>query len=276
MARAFAAVPGGLPDGTEAPAGSGRDDASGGSGVAGRADMAAGSVGSAGVEAPAGSGSVEASGATSVSGGDGGGAGAAVAERVDGRTARAERTRAAIVDAHLALIAEGDLRPTGERIAERAGVSLRALWTNFKDMETLFEASGERVLAEYDAAFTPVPPSLPLAERVAAYCRQRARLLQLIAAPARAAAMREPVSPQLRRNRQKHVDRVRDEITVLFAGELAAAGDASAAVRDAIIAASMWPAWSMLRDGLGLSAADAEAVMARTVSALLGATPPSS
>ena len=70
----------------------------------------------------------------------------AAAPRIDGRTARATRTRSAIVDAHLALISEGDLKPTGERIAERAGVSLRALWANFKDMEALFAASGERLL----------------------------------------------------------------------------------------------------------------------------------
>ncbi|SNS60895.1 regulatory protein, tetR family [Asanoa hainanensis] len=188
-------------------------------------------------------------------------------ERVDGRTARAERTRAAIVDAHLALIGEGDLRPTGERIAERAGVSLRALWTNFKDMETLFEASGARVLAEYDAAFAPVPPDLPRADRVARYCRQRARLLQLISAPARAAAMREPFSPQLRRNRQKHIERLREEVDVLFAAEFATPGGAT--LRDAVIAASMWPAWSMLREGLALTPTEAEAVMTRTITALL-------
>ncbi|GAA1851599.1 TetR/AcrR family transcriptional regulator [Asanoa iriomotensis] len=191
------------------------------------------------------------------------------AERVDGRTARAERTRAAIVDAHLALIGEGDLRPTGERIAERAGVSLRALWTNFKDMETLFEASGARVLETYDAAFKPVPPDLPRADRIAAYCHQRARLLQLIAAPARAAAMREPFSPQLRRNRQKHVAWLREEVDVLFAEEFA--GPDGQTLRNAVMAASMWPAWSMLRDGLSLSATEAETVMTRTITALLTA-----
>ena len=191
--------------------------------------------------------------------------------RVDGRTLRAERTRAAIVDAHLALIAEGDLRPTGERIAERAGVSLRALWTNFKDMETLFEASGARLLAEYDAAWRPVPPAQPLARRVEAFCRQRARLLQLIAPSARASAMREPVSAQLRRNRAQHMDRVRAEVEVLFAAELAAAGAQGRPLCHAIVAASMWPAWSMLRDGLGLGVEDARSAMTRTVWSLLAA-----
>ncbi|MEU4569867.1 TetR/AcrR family transcriptional regulator [Micromonospora sp. NPDC023956] len=189
--------------------------------------------------------------------------------RVDGRTARAERTRAAIVEAHLALISEGDLRPTGERIAERAGISLRTLWTNFKDMETLFEASGEEVLRQQDAAYRPIPPTLPLAKRVDAFCRQRARLLQLIAPSARAAQMREPVSEQLRRNRLKHIDRVREEVEQLFATELAQAGPGRDQVVHALVAASMWPAWSMLRDGLGLGVDQARAAMARTVAALL-------
>ncbi|BCL17391.1 TetR/AcrR family transcriptional regulator [Micromonospora sagamiensis] len=189
--------------------------------------------------------------------------------RVDGRTARAERTRAAIVEAHLALISEGDLRPTGERIAERAGISLRTLWTNFKDMETLFEASGEEVLRQQDAAYRPIPPTLPLAKRVDAFCRQRARLLQLIAPSARAAQMREPVSEQLHRNRLKHVDRLRDEVEQLFAAELTQAGAGREQLVHALLTASMWPAWSMLRDGLGLGVDQARAVMARTVSALL-------
>ncbi|WP_074310884.1 TetR/AcrR family transcriptional regulator [Micromonospora cremea] len=195
--------------------------------------------------------------------------GVEVAGRVDGRTARAERTRVAIVEAHLALISEGDLRPTGERIAERAGISLRTLWTNFKDMETLFEASGAEVLRQQDAAHRPISPSLPLTKRIDAYCRQRARLLQLIAPSARAAQMREPVSDQLHRNRLKHIDRVRDEVEQLFAAELAQAGRGREQLLNALVAASMWPAWSMLRDGLELGVDQARGVMARTVGALL-------
>jgi TetR/AcrR family transcriptional regulator, regulator of autoinduction and epiphytic fitness len=189
--------------------------------------------------------------------------------RVDGRNARAERTRAAIVEAHLALIGEGDLRPTGERIAERAGVSLRTLWTNFKDMETLFEASGEQVLRQQDAAYRPISAALPLAKRVDAYCRQRARLLQLIAPAARAAQMREPVSAQLRRNRLKHIARVRAEVEQLFANELELAGPGREQLVNALVATSMWPTWSMLRDGLGLGVDHARSVMTRTVAALL-------
>ena len=126
-----------------------------------------------------------------------------VPTRVDGRAARAERTRGAIVEAHLTLIDEGDLKPTGERIAERAGVSLRTLWTNFKDMETLYAATGQRVRERQEALFRPIPSEWPLSRRIGEFCAQRAQMLEALAPSARASALREPFSPQLRRNRER-------------------------------------------------------------------------
>jgi len=189
--------------------------------------------------------------------------------RVDGRTARAERTRSAIVEAHLALIAEGDLKPTGERIAERAGVSLRALWANFKDMEALFRASGERLSERQDAEFVPVPATLPLSRRINEFCRQRARILELIAPSARAAQLLEPFSAQLRSNRADNINRVQREIAELFAPELDAAGPARDQLFAALTVASSWAGWSMMRDELHLDVREATGVMIRTVTALL-------
>lgn len=189
--------------------------------------------------------------------------------RVDGRTARAERNRAAIVQAHVALLLDGDLRPTAERIAERAGVSLRALWSHFADMESLFAASGERVLQLQDAAYRPVRVSLPLPARIDGYCRQRARLLEQVAPAARAALLKEPFSPALQRHRVGHLDRVRAELKCLFATELDLAGDGRAELMTALLTVSMWPTWSTLRDDLGLDADAARTVLTRIVTALL-------
>jgi AcrR family transcriptional regulator len=189
--------------------------------------------------------------------------------RIDGRTARAERTRNAIVEAHLALIAEGHLKPTGERIAERAGVSLRALWANFKDMEALFRASGERLGERQDAEYVPVPLTLPLDRRIDEFCRQRARILELIAPSARAAQLLEPFSAQLRSNRANNISRVRREIEELFAQELDAAGSAREQLFESLTVASTWATWSMMRDELHLNVDEATGVMLRTVTALL-------
>jgi TetR/AcrR family transcriptional regulator, regulator of autoinduction and epiphytic fitness len=189
--------------------------------------------------------------------------------RIDGRTARAERTRNAIVEAHLALIGEGDLKPTGERIAERAGVSLRALWANFKDMEALFAASGARLSERQDAEYRPINPDLPLPRRIEEFCRQRARILELIAPSARAAQLLEPFSAQLRSNRAQNIARVQREIRELFGQELDAAGAAREQLYHSLTVASTWAAWSMMRDELHLGVDEATGVMVRTVTALL-------
>ncbi|MGN9806898.1 TetR/AcrR family transcriptional regulator [Micromonospora sp. L32] len=189
--------------------------------------------------------------------------------RVDGRSARAERTRTAIVDAHLALIDEGDLRPTGERIAERAGVSLRTLWTNFKDMETLFAATGRRVSERQESMVRPISPDLPLTRRVGEFSVQRARMLEVLAPSARASALREPFSPQLRRNREGNIARVRGEIETVFGPELAHAGPGREQLLDALTVASTWSTWSMLRDAMGLDVEAARATLTRILGALL-------
>jgi AcrR family transcriptional regulator len=188
---------------------------------------------------------------------------------VDGRTARAERTRKAIVEAHFELICEGDLKPTGERIAQRAGVSLRTLWSNFKDMEALFAATGELLSQAQAAVYRPVPADQPLSDRLDQFCRQRMRMLEIIAPAARASALKEPFSPQLRRNRAKAIAKVRAEIEDIFARELAVAGPGRERLLDALTVACTWSAWSMLRDELGLAAEDARAVLRHTVTALL-------
>lgn len=194
-------------------------------------------------------------------------------EIVDGRTARALRTRRAVVDALLELLDEGDLRPSGERIADRAGVSLRALWTNFNDMETLYAAAGERVLERQRARFKPIDPAMPLPDRIEAFCRQRAQLLEFLAPAARSSQLREPFSDQLRRNRDQQYAMGRKELAALFGAELDAAGTGAGVLLHALSMATTWPAWSALRDHFGLSIRAARAVMEHAVTALLAAPP---
>lgn len=188
---------------------------------------------------------------------------------LDGRTLRAERTRRAIVDAHMDLMCEGDLRPTGERIARRAGVSLRALWSNFSDLESLFAASGRRTWEMRNEVFEPVPVGLALPERIDAFCRQRVRILELIAPASRAAQIRIPFSSELKHSRAVHNDAVREEIEALFTGELADFGADRDEVVLALLNATTWPAWMSLRDDLGYDEAVGLRVMRRTVTALL-------
>jgi AcrR family transcriptional regulator len=194
-----------------------------------------------------------------------------VSGRVDGRTARAERTRRAIVDALLELIAAGDLKASPERIVERARVSLRTLWTNFKDLEGLYAAASLRLIELMEEQHRAVDVHAPLPVRVRRFCEQRSRMLEIVAPAARAASLRLPYSAQLRRNRATHNALTRDEIETVFAGELDAAGREREELVRALMVNTTWPAWSMLRDDLALDVPAATAVMARTVASLLRA-----
>ena len=191
------------------------------------------------------------------------------AARVDGRSLRAQRTRRAIVDALLALLEEGNLKTPAPRIAERAGVSLRALWANFKDMETLYAATNQRLLERQRAEYRPIPAELPLPARVEAFCRQRARMLEIIAPSARAAHRVLSSSPQLQRNRAIQIARVRDEISELFGHELDAAGAGRERLLNAVLVATTFNAWQMARDELKLDVDEACDLMIQTVTGLL-------
>src|SRR5215831_10500116 len=107
---------------------------------------------------------------------------------VDGRLARGERARGAIVDALLALIDRGDLRPSAARVAERAGVSLRSVFQHFSDVESLF-AAASRQAERVSIYLGGIPEDGPLASRLGAFVRQRSRLLEAIAPVRRAAIL---------------------------------------------------------------------------------------
>lgn len=59
----------------------------------------------------------------------------------DGRSARRDRNREAVLDAVLALFSEGSVAPVAREVAERSGVSLRSVHRYFDDMDELVRAA---------------------------------------------------------------------------------------------------------------------------------------
>lgn len=167
-------------------------------------------------------------------------------EPIDGRTARSVRTRDAIVDACLALIDEGDLRPTGPRIAERAGVSVRSVFQHFDDLESLFTAVGERVTQRVSAIVEEIDATLPIEQRVAVFVAQRARLLEAISPVLRAALVHAHGSPSITGQFQHGHHLFRRQVAAVFAEELAAAPEPGL-LRDALVTAMSWATWDTLR-----------------------------
>ena len=184
---------------------------------------------------------------------------------LDGRTARGQRTRTAVVDALLALQEDGDLTPTAQRVAERAGVALRTVYGHFSDLETLWAEAGLRELDKLSRLAVPVDASLPLPERVAAFCASRALVLEALLPVMRAARLREHSSPVLAGNRRLFVQAGDEEVRAVFAVELASSPETLHALYLVAGAAG----WEGLRVDRGLDVAQATDLLRRTVSRLV-------
>jgi AcrR family transcriptional regulator len=66
----------------------------------------------------------------------------------DGRRRRSETSRKRIVRAMLELIGAGEISPSAENVAARAGLGLRTVFRHFENMETLYQEINAAMTAE--------------------------------------------------------------------------------------------------------------------------------
>jgi len=190
---------------------------------------------------------------------------------IDGRTLRSLRTREAIVDATIGLLEDGDLRPTAPRVAARAGVSVRSVFQHFDDLETLHASVAERLVERVAVLVVPVPPELPVGERLDRFVHQRALLLEAVTPIRRAADVHGPFSTEITARLRAGQAFLRDEVVRTFSPELDAAGDDGHDLLDSLDVALSWSTWEGIRAVIGRDQATAERVMRRLAAAVLGA-----
>ena len=186
-------------------------------------------------------------------------------ESTDGRVQRSLRSRQQIADALAELVEGGELMPTAEQVALRAGVGLRTVFRHFQDMETLYAEVSARIQGSF-RELVQDEVSGTVAERVRRLVGQRAGLFEAVAPFKRSEALRRWSSPYLR---QSHAEMVRDLRQHLKRGlpEMdAVSGDRQAALE----LLSSFEAWDRLRHQQGLSRERAEALVSEAVLTLLG------
>lgn len=192
-----------------------------------------------------------------------------IGESIDGRTARAVRTRDALVDATMALVDEGDLRPTAPRIAERAGVSVRSVFQHFDDLETLFSALGDRMFARVASLAEPIDPAAPLADRADRYVAQRCRINEMLSPINRAAILQAPTSATINRQFQHGHRLAAAHLAELFAPEVTGLGTDGDVLLDGLVIASSWTTWNLLRTLERRSVDEAQVTVRRTFGLVL-------
>ena len=143
--------------------------------------------------------------------------------KVDGRTARREGNRLAVLDAVIELFAEDVMQPRPEDVAARSGVSLRSVYRYYSDPAELVRAAMERHLER-------VVPLLhldaigegPLDDRLARFLAARLRLHDAIAPVARAARVAAMRNDVIRARYELTRRTLRDQLETHFEPELAA------------------------------------------------------
>ena len=173
----------------------------------------------------------------------------------DGRRLRRALNREAVVDALLDLYTEGNLRPSTDEIAERAGISPRSLFRYFEDADDL---AGEAVTRQLGRAMPFLPigagPDDPFGTRVEALVDQRLRLFSTVGQAGLAEGRRF----------------LRGQVRSLFAAELSAMpeADAEAALAAADIL-SGFESYQLLTGDQDLDLTAARSVLVTTLTVLL-------
>lgn len=141
----------------------------------------------------------------------------------DGRIARRDRNRNAVLDAMVELFSEGDLDPSPEAVARRVGLSPRSVYRYFDDREGLLRSAIDRHLDHvWPLYLIHEIGEGPLGERIERFVDGRLRLYEAIAPTARASRMRAPSNEIIRERLELTRRGLRDQIEKHFAPELTA------------------------------------------------------
>ena len=174
----------------------------------------------------------------------------------DGRVLRGTRNHDLIVQAVYDLVRAGQVEPTIEEVAARAGVGTRTIFRQFRDLESLTRSLGERVLSEVMSLIEPVPPTGRLLEDLAAVIAQRARIWEYLTPFRRAARVVRHRVAFVREQDALMTRALRAGLEAVLAGH-AVEGE----LVDALELLLSFEAWDRLRDQQRLSARRAAEVL---------------
>ena len=168
----------------------------------------------------------------------------------DGRTARRERSRIAVVDAAFELILDGKVPPTPADIAERAGVSVSSVFRNFDGLSDIQHQAIERFEERFAPLLIAAPqPDTPLETRIEHFVNARVELYQVAGPLLRLARQRALDYPAIADSVGKQQSRLADQTRNFFAPEMDASTPATASNLLALIDALASPGAFVVMSG---------------------------
>ncbi len=198
------------------------------------------------------------------------------AEHADGRTARRDRNRLAVLDAVLELFSEDNLEPGPAEVAERSGVSLRSVYRYYEDRDALARAAIARNLERVQPLFEIGDLGVgPLEDRIERMVAGRLRLYEATAPMVRATVLRSRTNDVVRGRLEQNRRLLREQVEAMFAPELVALPAAER--REIAVALDVllgFDALEHLRRQRSLSGAETRRVLVRALRSLVGQAHP--
>jgi AcrR family transcriptional regulator len=177
--------------------------------------------------------------------------------QTDGRIQRSTRSRESLVSALLSLVEEGHLQPTGQQVADRAGMNLRTVFRHFDDMESLHGAVHEQLVRTLRPELEEAPATGSVRERLGAFVKRRARMFERIGPFERAGRLHRWSSSRLQSVHREFIAQLASDL-VLWLPEVASL---PAPLRASAELLSSFEAWARLRDEQDLSVRQARAAL---------------
>lgn len=189
----------------------------------------------------------------------------------DGRLARRDRNRLAVLDAVIELFAEGVLDPTPDDVAQRVGLSSRSVYRYFEDRDALLRAAIDRNLERVLPLFLiHAIGEGALDVRIDRLVRARLRLYEAVAASFRASKARAAVDEVIREQVELTRRALREQIEMHFAPELEAGAIGHRRARTAAIdTLTQFDALDHYRVHRGFSSSETRNLLADALRALL-------
>lgn len=145
------------------------------------------------------------------------------APAVDGRVARRDRNRMAVIDAAIEMFSEGVLDPDLDEVAARCGLSPRSVYRYFDDRtELLREAIDRHFESVRPLTLIHAMAQGDLDGRIERFVQARVTLYEAVAAASRAARRRSETSDLVREQVELTRARLREQVDEHFAPELRA------------------------------------------------------
>ncbi len=167
------------------------------------------------------------------------------ATTTDGRRARRDRNRAAVIDAVFGLLDDGVVTPSSDAIADRAGVSVSSVFRYFDTLEDLQEQTITAHFERFGHLFdVPQIGTGCLTTRIDRFVTARTTLYGTIAPIgrlARARALDQPrIADTLARTRSRFSTQIREHFAFELEGRLRADEDDVVALIDAMTSFESW------------------------------------